>query len=185
MPELPEAKKARYMSEYKLPEYDVDIITGSKDLVKIFEEAYEVCNNAKEVSNWIMGEVLRLASETSTLPEDISFNAKNLGKLILLVKNGVVNRNTAKEVFEKMFSDNVEPEKYIEENNLKMVNDDSAVQEVVAKVIQANPNSIVQYKEGNEKVSKFLMGQCMKQLKGKANPAIVTKILEEELAKLK
>ena len=132
-----------------------------------------------------MGEVLRLASETSTLPEDISFNAKNLGKLILLVKNGVVNRNTAKEVFEKMFSDNVEPEKYIEENNLKMVNDDSAVQEVVAKVIQANPNSIVQYKEGNEKVSKFLMGQCMKQLKGKANPAIVTKILEEELAKLK
>ncbi len=83
------------------------------------------------------------------------------------------------------FSDNVEPEKYIEENNLKMVNDDSAVQEVVAKVIQANPNSIVQYKEGNEKVSKFLMGQCMKQLKGKANPAIVTKILDEELAKLK
>ena len=185
LPELPEAKKARYMSEYQLPEYDVDIITGSKDLVKIFEEAYEVCNNAKEVSNWIMGEVLRLASETSTLPEDISFDAKNLGKLILLVKNGVVNRNTAKEVFEKMFSDNVEPEKYIEENNLKMVNDDGAVQEVVAKVIEANPNSIIQYKEGNEKVSKFLMGQCMKQLKGKANPAVVTKILEEELSKLK
>lgn len=185
LPELPEAKKARYMSEYKLPEYDVDIITGSKDLVKIFEEAYEVCNNAKEVSNWIMGEVLRLASETSTLPEDISFDAKNLGKLILLVKNGVVNRNTAKEVFEKMFSDNVEPEQYIEQHNLKMVNDDSAVKEVVAKVIEANPNSIAQFKEGNEKVNKFLMGQCMKQLKGKANPAIVTKILDEELAKLK
>lgn len=185
LPELPEAKKARYMSEYKLPEYDVDIITGSKDLVKIFEQAYEVCKNAKEVSNWIMGEVLRLASETSTLPEDITFDAKNLGKLILLVKNGVVNRNTAKEVFEKMFSDNVEPEQYIEEHNLKMVNDDSAVKEVVAKVIEANPNSITQFKEGNDKVSKFLMGQCMKQLKGKANPAIVTKILEEELEKLK
>jgi aspartyl-tRNA(Asn)/glutamyl-tRNA(Gln) amidotransferase subunit B len=185
LPELPEAKKARYMSEYKLPEYDVDIITGSKDLVKIFEQAYEVCNNAKEVSNWIMGEVLRLASETSTLPEDISFDAKNLGKLILLVKNGVVNRNTAKEVFEKMFSDNVEPEQYIEQHNLKMVNDDSAVKEVVAKVIEANPDSIAQFKEGNEKVNKFLMGQCMKQLKGKANPAIVTKILDEELAKLK
>ena len=173
------------MSEYKLPEYDVDIITGSKDLVKIFEEAYEVCKNAKEVSNWIMGEVLRLASETSTLPEDISFDAKNLGKLILLVKEGVVNRNTAKEVFEKMFSENVEPEKYINDNNLKMVNDDSAVKEVVEKVIAANPDSIAQFKEGNEKVNKFLMGQCMKQLKGKANPAIVTKILEEELSKLK
>ena len=185
LPELPEAKKARYMSEYKLPEYDVDIITGSKDLVKIFEEAYEGCKNAKEVSNWIMGEVLRLASETSTLPEDISFDAKNLGKLILLVKEGVVNRNTAKEVFEKMFSENVEPEKYINDNNLKMVNDDSAVKEVVEKVIAANPDSIAQFKEGNEKVNKFLMGQCMKQLKGKANPAIVTKILEEELSKLK
>ena len=117
LPELPEAKKERYLSEYHLPAYDVDIITGSKDLVKIFEEAYEVCKNAKEVSNWIMGEVLRLASETSTLPEDISFDAKNLGKLILLVKDGVVNRNTAKEVFEKMFSHNVEPEKYIHDIN--------------------------------------------------------------------
>ncbi len=185
LPELPEAKKARYIADYSLPEYDVDIITGSKDLVRIFEESYEVCKNAKEVSNWIMGEVLRLASETSTLPEDISFDAKNLGKLILLVKDGVVNRNTAKEVFEKVFSENVEPEQYIEEHNLKMVNDDSAVMTVVANVLEANPNSIAQYKEGNEKVAKFLMGQCMKQLKGKANPALVTKLLEEELEKLK
>lgn len=185
LPELPEAKKARYLADYGLPEYDVDIITGSKDLVRMFEEAYAVCDNAKEVSNWIMGEVLRLASETSTLPEDISFDAKKLGKLILLVKDGVVNRNTAKEVFEKVFSENVEPEQYINEHNLKMVNDDSAVQTVVAKVLESNPDSISQYKEGNDKVAKFLMGQCMKQLKGKANPALVTKVLEEELEKLK
>ena len=185
LPELPEAKKARYIADYSLPEYDVDIITGSKDLVRIFEESYEVCKNAKEVSNWIMGEVLRLASETSTLPEDISFDAKNLGKLILLVKDGVVNRNTAKEVFEKVFSENIEPEQYINEHNLKMVNDDSAVKTVVANVLEANPDSIAQYKEGNDKVAKFLMGQCMKQLKGKANPALVTKLLEEELEKLK
>lgn len=184
LPELPTEKKARYLLEYALPEYDVDIITGSKALVKIFEEANAICNNAKEVSNWIMGEVLRLASETNTDPEEITFDAKNLGKLILLVKDGVVNRNTAKEVFEKVFSENVEPEQYINEHNLKMVNDDSAVKEVVLKVIADNPNSIAQWKEGNEKVAKFLMGQCMKQLKGKANPAIVTKLLEEELAKL-
>lgn len=184
LPELPEAKKARYMSEFELPEYDVDIITGSKDLVRIFESANAVCQNAKEVSNWIMGEVLRMASETNTLPEDISFDAENLGKLILLVKGGVVNRNTAKEVFEKMFTENVEPEQYIDEHNLKMVNDDSAVKEVVLKVINENPNSIEQFKDGNDKVSKFLMGQCMKQLKGKANPAVVTKVLNEELEKL-
>jgi aspartyl-tRNA(Asn)/glutamyl-tRNA(Gln) amidotransferase subunit B len=184
LPELPEAKKARYIAEFGLPEYDVDIITSSKDLVKIFERAYAVCENAKEVSNWIMGEVLRMASETNTLPEDITFDPANLGKLILLVKGGVVNRNTAKEVFEKMFTDNVEPEQYINEHNLKMVNDDSAVLEVVKKVIGENPNSITQWKDGNDKVEKFLMGQCMKQLKGKANPAIVTKVLQEELQKI-
>ncbi len=184
LPELPEAKKARYIAEFGLPEYDVDIITGSKDLVKIFESAYAVCKNSKEVSNWIMGEVLRMASETNTLPEDITFDAANLGKLIVLVKGGVVNRNTAKEVFEKMFTDNVEPEKYINDHNLKMVNDDSAVLEIVKKVIVENPDSISQWKDGNDKVEKFLMGQCMKLLKGKANPAIVTKVLQEELQKI-
>lgn len=185
LPELPTEKKERYMKEYNLPEYDVDIITGTKALVKIFEEANAVCNNPKEVSNWIMVEVLRLASETNTDPEDISFDPKNLGVLINLVKNGVVNRNTAKEeVLAKMFSDNVEPEQYIKDNNLQMVSDDSLVRDIVTSVIAANPNSIEQYKEGNEKVVKFLMGQSMKQLKGKANPAVVTKVLEEELAKL-
>lgn len=185
LPELPTEKKERYMKEYNLPEYDVDIITGTKALVKIFEEANAVCNNPKEVSNWIMVEVLRLASETNTDPDDISFDPKNLGVLINLVKNGVVNRNTAKEeVLAKMFSDNVEPEQYIKDNNLQMVSDDSLVRDIVTAVIAANPNSIEQYKEGNEKVVKFLMGQSMKQLKGKANPAVVTKVLEEELAKL-
>ena len=185
LPELPTEKKERYMKEYKLPEYDVDIITGTKALVKIFEEANAVCNNPKEVSNWIMVEVLRLASETNTDPDDISFDPKNLGVLINLVKNGVVNRNTAKEeVLAKMFSDNVEPEQYIKDNNLQMVSDDSLVRDIVTSVIAANPNSIEQYKEGNEKVVKFLMGQSMKQLKGKANPAVVTQVLEEELAKL-
>lgn len=184
LPELPAEKKARYLKEYALPEYDVDIITGSKALVKIFEEANSVCNNAKEVSNWIMGEVLRMASDTSTDPEDISFDPKNLGKLILLVKNSVINRNTAKTVFEKMFAENVEPEQYVKENNLQMVSDDGAVRSVIISVIEANPKSIEEFKAGNEKVTKFLMGQSMKQLKGKADPALVNKIIAEELEKI-
>lgn len=184
LPELPEAKKRRYIAEFGLPEYDVDIITGSKFLVRIFEEATAVCSEPKEVSNWIMGEVLRMASETATEVENISFAPENLGKLILLVKNNVVNRPTAKAVFEKMFTDNVEPEKYIEENNLKMVTDDGLVREVVLNVIAANPKSIEEFKAGNEKVSKFLMGQCMKQLKGKASPALVNSIISEELNKI-
>ena len=184
LPELPEAKKARYLAEYGLPEYDVDIITGSKYLVKIFEKANEVCNNPKEVSNWIMGEVLRMATETSTDPEDICFSPENLGKLIELMKKGVVNRPTAKSVFEKMFLENVEPEQYIKENHLEMVSDDTAVRNVIKNVIEANPKSIGEYKEGNEKVVKFLMGQSMKQLKGKADPALVTKLLTEELSNI-
>ncbi len=184
LPELPEEKKARYISEYNLPEYDVDIITGSKYLVRIFEGALEVCGEAKEVSNWIMGEVLRLASETSTEEEDIKFAPENLGKLIVLIKKKVINRNTAKEVFEKMFSENVDPEQYIKDNGLEMVNDDGAVLAVVKSVIEANPKAVAEYKGGSAKVKGFFVGQCMKQLKGKADPATVNKIIAEELDKL-
>lgn len=183
LPELPLAKKARYLAEYGLPEYDVDIITGTKALVRIFEEALAVCDNPKETSNWILGEVLRMATETSTLPDDISFDPAYLGKLILLVKNNVVNRPTAKAVFEKVFTENVEPEQYIRENGLEMVSDDGAVREVILGVLAANPKSVAEYKAGNEKVVRFLMGQSMKQLKGKADPALVNQIIAEELEK--
>ncbi|MBS4961167.1 MAG: Asp-tRNA(Asn)/Glu-tRNA(Gln) amidotransferase subunit GatB [Clostridiales bacterium] len=185
LPELPEAKKQRYMSEYSLTEYDVDIITGNKYLVEIFEKANEVCHNPKEVANWIMGEALRLAAETSLEPENFTFDPVYLGKLILLQTSDVVNRNTAKEVFEKIFTENVEPENYIKENNLEMVKDDSLVAEIVQKVIESNPKSIEEYKAGNDKVGRFLMGQCMKQLKGKADPGSVNKAITEALSKLK
>ena len=184
MPELPDAKKARYLAEYGLPEYDVDIITGSKYLVEIFETALDACHEAKEVSNWIMGEVLRMATETKTEVEDIQFDFANLGKLILLVKKNIINRPTAKEVFEKMFTDNVDPEQYVKENGLEMLQDDNLVREVVVRVLADNPKSIAEWKEGNEKVTRVLMGQCMKQLKGKANPGTVNDVIAEELAKM-
>lgn len=184
LPELPEAKKQRYIAEYALPEYDVDIITGSKGLVTVFEEANAVCDNPKEVSNWIMGEVLRLSTDKGILPEDFTFDAKHLGKLIMLVKDGVVNRKIAKDVFEKIFADNIEPEKYIKENNLEMVKDDGLVKEIVAKVIADNPASIEEFKAGNDKVPKFLMGQCMKLLKGKADPGTINQVIDEELGKI-
>ena len=186
LPELPAEKKERYLKEYKLPEYDVDIITGTKALVKIFEEANSVCNNPKEVSNWIMVEILRLASETNTEPENINFNPKNLGKLINLVKSGFVNRNIAKEeVLSKMFIDDIEPEQYIKDNNLQMLNDDNIILDTILSVInEAGSDAIEQYMNGNEKIVKFLMGQAMKKLKGKANPEVVKRTLEEELSKM-
>jgi len=184
LPELPEAKRARYIEEYKLPEYDVDIITGSKFLVDIFEKALEVCGEPKEVSNWIMGEVLRMATETATDVDDISFDAANLGKLINLVKKKVINRGTAKEVFEKMFTDNVDPESYVKENGLEMMNDDGAVLAIVKSVIENNPKAVGEFKGGSQKVKGFLVGQCMKQLKGKADPATVNQLITEELEKI-
>ena len=184
LPELPEAKKARYIEEYKLPEYDVDIITGSKFLVDIFEKALAVCNEPKEVSNWIMGEVLRMATETATDVDDISFDAANLGKLINLVKKKVINRGTAKEVFEKMFTENIDPESYVKENGLEMMNDDGAVLAIVKSVIENNPKAVGEFKGGSQKVKGFLVGQCMKQLKGKADPATVNQMITAELEKI-
>ena len=184
LPELPEAKKARYIEEYKLPEYDVDIITGSKFLVDIFEKALAVCGEPKEVSNWIMGELLRMATETATDVDDISFDAANLGKLINLVKKKVINRGTAKEVFEKMFTENIDPESYVKENGLEMMNDDGAVLAIVKSVIENNPKAVGEFKGGSQKVKGFLVGQCMKQLKGKADPATVNQMITAELEKI-
>ena len=184
LPELPEAKKARYIEEYKLPEYDVDIITGSKFLVDIFEKALAVCGEPKEVSNWIMGEVLRMATETATDVDDISFDAANLCKLINLVKKKVINRGTAKEVFEKMFTENIDPESYVKENGLEMMNDDGAVLAIVKSVIENNPKAVGEFKGGSQKVKGFLVGQCMKQLKGKAYPATVNQMITAELEKI-
>ena len=184
LPELPEAKKERYQTQFGLPAYDVEIITGSKHLVRYFEEATEVCAMPKEVSNWIMGEMLRLCTETGKEPEEAAFSPENLGKLILLVKNHVVNRNTAKEVFEKMFLENVDPETYIRQNHLEMVTDDEGVKEVIEEVLLSNPSSVEQWKQGKEKVAQFLMGQSMKRLKGKADPGLVQRLLEEALRSL-
>jgi len=184
LPELPDVKKQRYMSQYQLPEYDIDIIIGFKHLVTIFEEALEVCNEPKEVSNWIMGELLRLAADTSTEIENINFTFANLGKLILIVKNNIINRTAAKEVFEMMFKEDIDPEKYIKENNLEMVCDDNLVRNIVKAVFEANPKSLEEFKCGNDKVLRFLMGQCMKELKGKANPSIVNEIIDEQLKKI-
>jgi len=181
LPELPEVKKERYLEDYKLPEYDVEIITGSVFLVDIFEKALEVCGEPKEVSNWIMGEVLRMATETATDVDDISFDAANLGKLINILKAKVITRGTAKEVFEKMFTDNVDPEKYVKENGLEMMNDDGAVLAVVKSVIENNPKAVGEFKGGSQKVKGFLVGQCMKQLKGAGDPAVIKTMLEEKL----
>lgn len=180
-PELREEKLARYKEQYGLPDYDADIITASKKLADIFEETAEICQKPKKVSNWLMGETMRLLKEHGQEPEDIAFSPENLAKLVNLADSGAVTNTVAKEVFALVFSDNIDPERYVEEKGLKSVNDEGELRTVIEEVIQKNPQSVEDYRNGKQKAIGFLVGQTMKAMKGQANPAMVNQILKELL----
>ena len=182
-PELRDEKRIRYKEEYSIPEYDIDIITNSKKMADIFEETIALGAEPKKVSNWLMVETMRLMKEHDKDADDISFSAKNLAKLIDMVDKKVINGSVAKEVFEKIFTDDIEPEKYVEENGLKTVNDEGALTKTIEEIVAANPKSVEDYKSGKEKAIGFLVGQTMKAMKGKADPGEVNRILKEILAK--
>lgn len=180
-PEFREEKMARYKREYDIPEYDIGIITDSKHLADLFEETVAICGQPKKVSNWLMGETLRLLREKNMDPEDICFSPEHLAKLIGLVDSKAVNSTVAKEVFEVMFDKDIDPENYVEEKGLKTVNDEGALRKTVEEVIAANPQSVADYRNGKEKAIGFLVGQTMKAMKGKADPGMVNRVLKELL----
>ena len=182
-PELRTEKLERYKKEFDIPDYDAQIITGSKKLADIFEETTAICGKPKKVSNWLLGETLRLLKEKDMEPEELQFSPENLAKLIGLADAGTINGSVAKEVFEILFEKDIDPEKYVEEKGLKTVNDESALREVIEKIVADNPQSVADYKGGKEKAMGFLVGQTMKAMKGKANPASVNQILKEILGK--
>lgn len=180
-PELRDEKIKRYMEEFELPEYDAKILTSVKKLADLFEETTALCNKPKKVSNWLMGETMRLLKEHEMDAEDISFSPVNLARLIVLAEDGTINGTVAKEVFAQVFEKDIDVEKYVEEHGLKTVNDEGALRETVAKVIADNPKSVEDYKNGKEKAIGFLVGQTMKAMKGKANPGMVNQIIKEML----
>lgn len=180
-PELPTEKRKRYKKEFDIPDYDIDIITGSKRMADIFEAAAALCNQPKKVSNWLMGETLRLLKENELDPEDIRFSPENLAKLILLTESRAVNSTVAKEVFEVMFREDIDPEKYVEEKGLRTVNDEGALRRTIEKVIADNPQSVQDFRSGRDRALGFLVGQTMKAMKGKADPVEVNRLLKELL----
>ena len=179
LPELQPEKQARYEREFRLPAYDAAIITGSKRLADLFEQTVALGGNPKKVSNWLMVETLRLLKEHGEEPEQLRFSPEHLAKLIALAEEGSVNSTVAKEVFEKMYEEDVDPEAYVEEHGLKTVNDAGALEEVVKKVLENNPKVVEEYKGGKEKVLGFLVGQVMKEMKGKANPAMAGELIRK------
>ena len=176
-PEFRDEKKIRYKEEYDIP----DIITNTKKMADLFEETIALGANPKKVSNWLMGETMRLMKEHSIDADELSFSAEHLAKLIQMVDAKAINRNVAKEVFEKIFTDDIEPESYVKEHGLATVNDEGALRKVVEEVIANNPKAIEDFRGGKEKALGALVGQTMKAMKGKADPASVNQMLRELL----
>ncbi len=180
-PEFRPEKMERYKEEYGIPEYDIGIITQSKRMADIFEEATRISDQPKKVSNWLMGETLRLLKDKSMDAADIRFSPAHLAALIGLVDAKTINSSVAKEVFEVMFEEDIDPVAYVEEKGLKQENNEDAIKAICEKVIEENPQSVADYKAGKEKAIGFLVGQTMKAAKGKANPGSVNEILKNLL----
>ena len=181
MPELPEAKKRRYMEELGLPEYDTSILTSDLAFVRLFEATEALCQSPKDAANWIMGEVMKLLNDSGTLPEEMTLSPEKLAAVINMVKAGKINRGTGKTVLEKVFAEDVDPETYVQENNLAQITDLSALRPVLEEVIAANEKSVSEYKGGKTQAMGYIMGQAMRALKGKAPAQEVQKLLHEML----
>ena len=183
LPELPESRKQRYLEEYNLSEKDAKLLTSSKYLSDLFEGAVKVCNNPKAVNNWIISDISRILNETETEPISIPFDSNQLGKLVILIDKGTISSSIGKKVLVELFENPRDPEDIIKEKGWIQISDEGAIKEVVMKILEANPQSIADYKAGKDKALGFLVGQAMKETKGKANPQMLNKMFLEELKK--
>ena len=183
LPELPESRKRRYIDSFGLPEYDANMITASKHLSNMFEKAVEVCNNPKSVSNWIMSDIARILNEKEMEPNEIPFTAEQLGQLVALIDKGTISSAIAKKVLDELFVNPKEPQKIVEEKGWVQISDEGAIKEVVMKVLENNQQSVADFKAGKDKALGFLVGQAMKETRGKANPQMLNKMFLEELNK--
>ena len=183
LPEMPESRKERYLRDYKLSEKDAGIITASKYLSDLFEKASEICGNYKAVNNWIISDISRILNETEMDPIQIPFDAKQLAKLVELIDNGTISSSIGKKVLVELFENPRDPEDIIKEKGWIQISDEGAIKEVVLKIIEANPQSVADYKAGKDRALGFLVGQAMKETKGKANPQMLNKMFAEELKK--
>lgn len=180
-PQMREERRLRYQQQYGLPDYDAAIITSSKKMADLFEAASDICKKPKKVSNWLMGETMRLLKESGQDPDDLTLDPALLAKLVELADSKTLTNTAAKEVFEEMFHNGVDPERYVEEKGLKTISDEKALRSVIGQVIKDNPQSVQDYQNGKQKAIGFLVGQTMKEMKGKANPGLVNQILKELL----
>ena len=181
IPELPREKYKRFISELGLPEYDADVLTGDKDMAIFFEEVLKNYDDPKNLSNWMMGEFLRLLNENSHSPFESGVSPINLAKMLKMIDEDVISGKIAKEVFEKMYNNGSDPETIVEEEGLKQISDQDELENLVDGIIEDNPEAVEDIKNGKDKAIGFLVGQVMKETRGKANPEMVNKMFRDKL----
>ncbi|MWC30691.1 Asp-tRNA(Asn)/Glu-tRNA(Gln) amidotransferase subunit GatB [Paenibacillus sp. MMS18-CY102] len=184
IPELPDARKARYVAEFELPSYDAEVLTSSIKMANFFEESLQYTKDAKSVSNWIMGDLLGYLNSNNLEFDQIKLTAQGLGEMIGLLGAGTINSKIAKTVFKSMLESGKLPQQIVEEQGLVQISDEGAIKAIVEQIVEANPQSVADYKAGKEKAVGFLVGQVMKASKGKANPALANKLLVDVLSQL-
>ncbi|MDT3427554.1 aspartyl-tRNA(Asn)/glutamyl-tRNA(Gln) amidotransferase subunit B [Paenibacillus forsythiae] len=181
IPELPDARRVRYSEEFGLPAYDAGVITASKPLADFFEGALNFTGDAKAVANWIMGDLLAYLNSNNLELSQVKITPQGLGEMIGLIAKGTISSKIAKTVFKEMLETGKLPAQIVEEKGLVQISDEGAIKGIVEAVVGANPQSVEDYKAGKQKAIGFLVGQVMKESKGKANPGLVNKLLTEVL----
>lgn len=183
LPELPDERRKRLTDQHGLPPYDAGIITGSLDLAEFFDAAVAEFPDAKTVSNWIMGELLRLLNARNMSLSEAGVTPGSLAKLLRLIKKGSISNKIGKEVFELMFEEGKDPEQIIKDKGLSQISDEGQLAQILAEIISKNPKSVSDFQAGKEQAIGFLVGQVMKATKGQANPGVVNTMLREMLSK--
>ncbi|MGB9735801.1 MAG: Asp-tRNA(Asn)/Glu-tRNA(Gln) amidotransferase subunit GatB [bacterium] len=181
IPELPDEKSRRFVSDYNLPLYDAEVLTASRDLAEYFETVVKLYNKPKAVSNWIMSEMLRFIKDIDTQIRSFSVTPEQTARLLKLVDAGTISGKIAKTIYEQMVSTGKEPETLIKELGMEQISDESTIKNVILSVMEKNKKEVEQYRAGKEKVFGFFVGQVMKATNGKANPAMVNELLKRML----
>jgi aspartyl-tRNA(Asn)/glutamyl-tRNA(Gln) amidotransferase subunit B len=183
LPELPDARKNRFVTQYALPLYDAEVLTASRGVADYFESAAKDVKTPKLISNWVMGDILRVLNENALTAADCPVKPDSLAEMVQLIEDNVISGKIAKTVFEEMMTSGKRPKAIVAEKGLVQIADTGAIEAEVDKVIAANPSQLAEYKAGKIQLAAFFVGQVMRATKGKANPAMVNKILEERLGK--
>lgn len=182
LPELPDIKRERFVKNYDLPEQDADLLTIDRSSSGLFEDTVRLGGTAKDVSNWILGELRRLLNQDNKSFDESPLKASQIADMLKLIDKGTISGKIAKTVFEEMYKTGKDAEAIVKEKSLVQVSDEGAIEKAVDEVIAKNPKEVERFKAGEEKLLGFFVGQVMKAMKGKANPQMLNEILKKKLS---